>query len=250
MRGLFLQDQLEFKLEVAGDGWRQGDELSCALSVKNRGDAPAALGGLQLRTAYGNLKKIRQKTGGAFAPVSSADLNPPSAIGPRQELAFSWTFTIDKNCSITDKTQSLHLLYGNTDDLDKLGQLPVNVQPHPHIQVLLQILETAFSFVLKGQRAAKSEFEAKLKPPAAKKYTMLDQLVLSARFEGEALCLTYAFHVKKLSATPSSFGFKKGVSEVEQRLDSSGYLFPGGYVNHDPLEKAIAEALASVESGI
>jgi len=250
MKGVFFQQQVEYGLEVAGEEWRQGDPLSCVLRVKNHGSAAKSLSGVSLSLAVGNLKKIKQKAEDAFTTIAAADLSISSEIEPQQDLSFDWTFKIDNNFSIADKASSPYILFGPADGEESNGQLPVALQPHPHIQVLHRILETTFRFVLKQQRSAKGWVEAKFKPSSAPRFSTLEHLMLYSRFDGDDLVLRYVFHVKRLAATASSVGLQKSKVETKQQLDSARYLFPGGIVNHDPLEAAIEEAIAAAQLGL
>lgn len=250
MRGLFIQHQLEFLVEAQGEGWHQEDRLSCALSVKNRGASPQPLADPGLYLALGDIKKIKQKDPAALKVVAAAELQAPAELAPGTQVKCPWEFVIDKNAAITDKGQSLYLVFGSGQSLETMGQLPVTVQPHPHIQVLLRILETTFRFVVKGQKSSKGRVQVKLKPSTAKRFTTVDDLVLSCWFEGEELVLHYLFHIKKFEATAATIGVAKKQREFDQRLTVSQYLFPGGAVNHEPLEAAVSEALKEIESGL
>ena len=61
--------------------------------------------------------------------------------------------------------------------------------------------------------------------------------------------MSYVFHVKKLepSAAALSLEVKKGKSEFEQSFDPTRYRVSSGRFNHEELEKAVGEALRTVE---
>ena len=61
MRGMFFQQPLEFRLEVEGDQWCQGDAVVCKLSIKNRGQSAKELNPLFLHLACGTLKRLSKK---------------------------------------------------------------------------------------------------------------------------------------------------------------------------------------------
>jgi hypothetical protein len=249
VKGVFFKQPLEFRLEVKGDEWRQGESLSCVLSVKNRGASSQPLSGLYLHLAQGNIKSVREKADDAFEITSSARFDAVSSVEPGGESSFPWTFELHKNCTISDKMQGIFLLCGIGALSDAAGQLTVVVLPHAHIEAVLSFLENSFSFVLKGQKSKKGWLEAKLKPPAGKDYPTLEHLFLSFCFNEETLHLKYCFHLKTIQATASTtVHVGKAIRELEQELHSSKYLFPGGQINHEPLESVIAEALALVKS--
>ena len=246
MRGVFFKQALEFRIEVTGDEWHQGDKVLCTLSVKNRGSSPQPLSGLYLHLALGNIKKVREKADDAFQVVSSAQLTPPAALEPEQQQVFPCSFALDVNCPITDKGGSLYLLCGQGTPADAAGNLLVTVLPHPHLEAVVSLLESSFCFVLKGQKWQKGWVEAKLKPPAGLEYPTLEQLVLAQRFEGELLQLKYNFNLRSLAATPTTLEVKKGKRELQQQVAPQQYLFGGMHVNNDALEAVIREALQSV----
>ena len=248
MRGIFFQQPLEFRLEVEGDEWVQGDSVSCVLSIKNRGSETRTLDGLYLHLATGTLKKVKQKQDDAFLIVSSAECRSPAELAPDEQQSFPWTFKLDQDCPITDKSQSLYLICGQGEISDAAGHLLVNVKPHEHIQEFLNVFEDIFSFVLKGQKSKKDWVESKLKPPAGKQYPTLEHLMLSARFKSEVLDLKYCFHMKKIHASAESLKLNKAKTNIEQQLQAGDYMSPAGYIDHAPLEKAIGEILEKVES--
>ena len=250
MKGVFFKNQLEFRLEVKGDEWHQGVTLACVLSIKNRGASSQELSDLYLHLACGKTKSIREKEADAFEIISSADISSRSVLEADQETGFSWSFALDKNCIISEKSQSLYLVCGKGALADYAGQLAVTVLPHPHIDAVTSLLENTFCFVLKGEKSKKGWVEAKLKPPSGKDFPTLEQLVLSMRFQGDAMRLDYCFHLKTIQADALALSVGKARKEVVQELALTSYLFPGGQVNHEPLEKALADALATVKSRI
>ena len=251
MKGIFLQQQLEFRLEVSGEEWSQGAAVSCVLTVKNHGNAAQQLTGLQLQLVFGDSKKIKSKEAGAFELVAAAGFQIPpkeGSVGPQQQQNFSWAFQLGKNAPITDNARGYFLLYGTGTAPELLGQLPLPVLPHAHIQAVLRILETNFKFVAKGARTSKEWVEVKVKPAAGKKYAALEQLTLAARFEDEGLALRYIFQVKEFASDANALVVRKSKKEVEQHLKISEYLFPGGQINREPLQQAVETALQQIGS--
>ena len=248
MKGVFFKQPLEFKLEVQGDEWFQGQALVCTLSIKNRGSSSEKVADPFLCLAHGSIKQIKEKKAEAFAVDSAARLAAVANLAPGQEQGFNWTFELDRNCLVSDKTQSAYLICGKGAMADTAGQLAVTVKPHPHIEAMLSLFEVTYAFVTKGLKSRKGWLEAKLKPPAGKEFPTLDHLLVAFRFAEEKLCLKYCFHLKTLKASVSTLEVSKATRELEQELPCSKYLFPGGQINHEPLEAAIGEILAMVKS--
>src|SRR5690606_15396036 len=113
MKGLLFHQQLEIRLEVEGEEFHQGDSVSCALTVKNRGNEPQQAGKLFLALARGDMKKVKQKADDAFTVIERAEDEAGSrTIPPGGEARLSHTFRLEKNCLVTDKNQSLCAVYG------------------------------------------------------------------------------------------------------------------------------------------
>jgi len=248
VRGVFFKQPFEYRLDVSGDEWRQGDALAAVLTVKNRSNFIQPLPGLFLRLAQGDFKSVREKKPNAFTLIACAELDAQAELGPDEERRFPWTFSLDRNCPVSDKAQSLFLLCGCGELGDAAGHLALNVQPHPHIDAVLSLMESSFSFVLKGQKSRKGRIEAKLKPPAGKEYPTLEHLLLFFRFVEDSLQLNFCFNLKTLQASATTLEMKKAKREIEQVLPLKNYLFPGGQINNEPLEAAIGETLAAVKS--
>jgi hypothetical protein len=244
VKGVFLQQQLEFRLNAEGD-FRQGSAIKCEMSVKNHLAEDRVLKNLALCLALGDLKKVKRKEQDAFTIVSAAELPLEVHLKAEDTVNYSWTFTIDPNGVISDKSQSLYILFGNSANLDVLGQLPLTVTPHQDIVEVLAVFESAFNFVVKGKKSSKDWLCIKIQPAAAAKYSMLDQLTLSTHFDGELLKLKYVFDLKRFEATASSLGVSKKKSTVLQDFPAEQYK-RDGFVDHGVIEEQINAALAEV----
>lgn len=250
MKGVFFHQQLEFRLEVEGDELRQGDVVPCTLSVKNHGSAPQPPGRLTLALANGNMKKVKQKAEDAFEVIATAECPELGEIAPGKQESFSHTFQLAKDSVITDGTLSPYLLFGSADVAGATGQLLLTVHPHKHIQEIVGLLETHYQFVPKGLKSSKGWVSYKMKPPSAKRFSLVNELSLGFRFEQDNLGMRYNFNVKKFEATSTALGVRKAKTDVAQNLEPSDYLFAGQYVNHEKVLALMSEALGAVASEI
>jgi hypothetical protein len=249
MRGLFLQQPLEFRLNVTGDSFSQGAQIPCSLTVKNHGETPVHLQDLTLTLALGNLKKIKGRDEGAFEILQTADLDKTIQVPPGSEVSLPHTFSLDANAPITDKNQSPYLLYGNSTEVRGLGQLLVTVAVHPHIRTIFDTMTTVFNFINKGESSKGGAAIGKFKAPDSRRFSLVDELNLSASFTPEGLDLQFAFAVRKFDHGTSKVAVKKGKLEVRKSLASADYLFGGGFVRQEYIEQIIKSALAEVSSG-
>lgn len=249
MRGIVIQSPLEFRLEVTGDSFVQGQEVPCTLTVKNHGAAPVTLDRLTMRLVLGNLKKVKAKDASAFEGLAEGEVERGSEAPPGGELSFKHSFSLDKNGPISDKAQTPYILFGNTESPLTLGQLLVTVNPHPYVRSVFDSLTTVFSFINRGETWKDGLTTAKLKAPDARRFSMLEELNLSCCFDGEALLVRYVFTVKKFENVLVRAQVKRGKAEVSQRWERTDYTFGDGFIRQEFVEKMVDEALAEVSTG-
>ncbi len=249
MRGISIQKPLEFRIDVPLDSAKQGDDVPCSLSVKNHGAEPVPLNALSLELSLGAHKKVKAKSEDAFEPLMQAEFDRSGAIAPGAESVFTWSFNLDKNAPITDKNQSPFLLYGNSESKVQLGQLLLTVTMHPHYRAIFDTCETVLSLINKGETWKDGYTSVKYKAPDLRKFSLVDEIVIGVRFVDDTLELVYSFKVKKLEATSTNLNFKKGKAEVIQTWTPQEYLFGGGFIRQEYIEKMLDEALSVVATG-
>ncbi len=249
MKGLFFQKPLEFQLRVEGETWTQGSPVKGVLEVKNHGQEPASLAEARVALAYGGLKKVHEKVPGALK-VLAAHPSDTQTLEGGKSASFEWSFPTDRNCPITDSSNSLFLIYGSADVYEKMGQLQLAFKPDSIVQEFIKTLSIQFRFVQKTQKSSKGHVETKLSPPDSKAFSSLEYLFLTTRFVEDELHLNYRFQVKKVKPTPGSFEVAKEHREVDQSIPAAQYLQPSGRINFDRFESAIREAVSTVESKV
>jgi hypothetical protein len=251
MRGVSIQQPYELRLEVQGEDFTQGQSVPCVLTIKNRSGASAPLETPALLLAVGNLKKVKAKDADAFEVIARAECERGIEVPGGGEASFQHTFPLDVNAVITDKTQSLFLLYGNSERPADLAQLLLTVKAHSHLRAIFDTFTTVFNFVSKGESSKKDGWTcSKMKPPESRRLSLVEELNLSVRFESDALVVKYLFNVKRFDTAMTSVSVKKGKVEVEQTWLAQDYLFGGGFVRQEFVEKMIDAGLSEVASGI
>jgi len=246
LKGVFLQDQVEYRLEVDGDSYHQGDVLSGKLKLKNYQSVSKSLEQLQLKLVVADIKKAKQKEQGAFELKQTVTLPAAIKLESGSEFCCDWQFMLDSNIAITDKAQNLYLLVGCGQNLEDLFQLPLMIEPHKDIFEFLSILESSFQFVVKGKKSVKDLVVVKINPSSAAKYSVLDQVTLSFQVIPEtALMVKYSFTIKHFEASAVSLGVKKSKAMLEQCLSFNEYK-RDGFVEHAVVENYIRQALAEV----
>ena len=249
MKGVFIHNQLEIRVEVAGEEFSQGDEVSCTLSVGNHANEGREVQG-RLELVLGDCAKVKKKSDTAVQTVSAAELGGPFITAPQEKESRSWSFFLDRNCAVSEKSQSLYVLYGEAGDSGALELLPLSVKPHTHIQQVLMLLESSFQFVVRGVKSSHGWVNARCRPPAARRYSFVEELTLGFHFDPPVMQVKYSFRVKKIQASSSSVGVKKGRTEVAQTLAEQEYLLSGDHINHRFFEEKIEEALSEVVTGL
>jgi hypothetical protein len=249
MRGVTIQNQLELKLECPIDFATQGDRVPCSLTVKNHGSEPVPLAQLSLELALGNLKKVKAKDADAFESLAEAELDRSLVVAPGAHVTVSWEFALDRNAPISEKNQTPFLLYGNSDTKTSLGQLQLTVKAHPHYRAIFDTCETVFSLINKGESWKDGYTNVKYKAPDLRKFSLVDEIVVGVRFVEDSLEVVYSFKVKKLEATSTNLNFKKGKAEVVQTWGPQEYLFGGGFIRQEFIERMLDEAFSVVATG-
>jgi hypothetical protein len=250
MRSIFIQKPLEFRLEVPIEFGGQGDPAPCTLSVRNHSEERVPLSELSLQLALGDLKKVKAKDAQAFRVLATAELDRSAVLMPNASLSVVWDLVLDINAPITDKAQSLFFLYGNSSSTSLLGQLPLTVKMHPHLRAIFDTCETVFGLSNRGESWRDGFTTVKFQAPDLRKFSLVDEISIGARFvDGGAVELIYNFKVKKIAATAHSLNFKKGRVEVAQTWRSEEYLFGGGFIRQDFIDKSLEEAFSAVATG-
>ncbi len=249
MKGIFVHNKREFRLEVAGESFFQGDTLRCTFSVKNHSPSECSLA-LLCDLGVADLKLLKAKALNAVTPLLEGDTGDPLVVKAQELKQITLSFVLDKNSVVSEKAQSLCFVLGDRDDVTSYNYLPITLNPHPHIQKIISLIESTFQFVPKGVRSASGRTEVKMKPPSSKKLTLVEELILALKFNGADLDVEYTFKVKSFDTTGNGLSVKKGKTSVKQRWPEKEYLLTPEHLNHERVEGKIEEALSVVSSAI
>ena len=250
MRGVFIQKPLEFRLEVPLDAAIQGEKVPCTVTVTNHGSEPIPLSQISLTLALGALKKVKAKAEDAFEVLSEGNFDRSTTLAPGSQSTFVHDFALDRNAPISDRSQTPYLLDGNADQDALLGQQPLTVKMHPHYKAIFDTLETVFSFINKGESWKGGYTSVKYKAPDIRKLSLVEEMSVGVRFVDPSLEVIYTFKIKKFEAGAQSLNVTKGKAEVAQTWTHSEYLFGGGFIRQEFVDKKIEEALSVVSTGL
>jgi hypothetical protein len=250
MRGVFFNHPLEYRLETPSEDLYQGDTIRGSLTVKNHSTEPVDVAQLCVKLSLGDTKKVKAKASDAFEELRTATIEPSLRLNPLESAMRDWTIETDRNCPIVDRGQSPYLLYGDASSAQTLGQLPLSVNPHKYVQAVIDTMETVFNFTSRGASWKGGQLIAKLKTPDSRRLSLVEELNLGFRFEGEDLEVSYLFKVKRFDTSAvTKVDVKKGKVEVVQRWKCSDYTFGEGFVHQEFVERSINEALEAVATG-
>ena len=98
MKGILIQDQLEFRLEVSKETINQGEEIPVRLSVKNHSSEDRLLDALEVKLAFCNLKDIKEKNFDNCQIIDTAILDQSVGIAPGKTKSYETQFMLEKNC--------------------------------------------------------------------------------------------------------------------------------------------------------
>ena len=181
MKGTSFQNGIEFKISIEGESWVQGSLISGTIEAIARNPG-TIVPELQVLIADASEKKVKLKSKGAFEVIERAAFKGSPA---------SWKFTLPIDARLTDKSGNLYVLYGpvkgiaegpETTELHHLGQLKLNILPHPHLQDFLEVIKVNFRFVPKSTNAGKDNtVDAKFDSPAGKDWASLEYLLVSLK---------------------------------------------------------------------
>lgn len=206
MKGMSFQNGVEFKITIEGESWSPGDLIQGKIESKPVAKAQVIL-------AEGTDKKVKAKSPDAFVVLEEA---------VTQSAPYEWKFQLPIDARISDKSGALYVLYGHGENMEKLGQLRLNILPHILFKDLIDLLTAHFRFAFKSMSAGKAgTTEVKLDPPGNKDWSMLEQLVLQLKMNAETMDIKFQFHRQEVDATKGGLATKSTKREITRSWNIS-----------------------------
>lgn len=247
MRSVSFQRPLEYQLVTETEEWNQGDFIRGTLRIANNGTDPTPPQVAQVILAYA-LKKDLKAGAVDWQVLERVELDVP-ALEPQATHTGDWELHLPSESPITDKAGALHLVFGNDQAQETGGRIDLQVSLHPILESFLQTFTTQFKFLEKYHKHLDGWTEVKLVIPDSREYPQLDEVLLQFRILQEQLQIRYVFRLRSLKRDGESMKVKRKKKEVEQALDSTEYLLPGGFPNRNRMRESIDAALEEVRSG-
>lgn len=246
MKGTFFNKDIEFSLEINGETWKQGDTISGNLKILNRSSESVGISKIGCFLAIGNAKKIKEKHAAAYALLDKSLFGEEDVLAPNTDKKLDFNFELSKDCHISEKASSLHLLCGIDGEKIDVGSLRLSIVPFEVISQFLEIFENFYKFKVKSLKPKKNFIEATIAVPPSKEFTGVEQLKLMTRMDGENLELNYRFKVKKLDFSAQSTKVKDEVVVVENILTPKQYHIYGSAINQDEIISHLDNVLGNV----
>jgi hypothetical protein len=203
MKGFSVQDGNELRIEIEGERWSQGDRIRVRLQSKREAH-------LFLGLASGFEKRIKTKSEEAFEIHEQIEL---------KHSMIEKEFLLPNDARITDKAGSLYALYGIGNPPATLSSLRLQIEPHPHIRDLAEVLTHHFRFTLKStSMGKKQEVELKFEPSGSKEWASLETLTISARLLKTELELKFLFQRKEINALNTAFTAQSVKKTIEKNF--------------------------------
>jgi len=225
MKGISIQNGVEFKVSVEGERWSQGSQVHVEIQTQ-------AQQKIRLALAEGNEKKLKAKDPNAFSVLETQDGTGPS---------LKTQFTIPLHARITDKSGSLFLLYGNPDSL---ANLRLTIEPNPLFAEIRDVLIRQFRFALKTTAMGKKSFvEFKFEPSGAKEWASLSHLFVRMNTDESVIHLELEFHRTVINALKPGLTAEKTSRTFHRELSHRNVV-------HDFNQRLNSEAVATILEGI
>ena len=243
MRSVYIQQPLEYQIDVEGESWNQGEVVKGQIRIRNMSSKTVAVKTSQIILAHGLKKAFKEGTMVPWEVLEKQVVAQDIALQAGSELTFGWNFNLSTDCPITDKQGGLYLLFGGEDALTEGGWLNLQINLHPILQNFLQTFSTQFRFLEKYQKRKSEWTEVKLVPPESKEYPNLDFVRCLLRIYQEQLESHYLFKMRGLGRSGEKMTVTKKNRELKQKIPPENYLQPGGFPNRACFRENINEAL-------
>jgi len=243
MRSVYIQQPLEYQIEVGGESWNQGEVVKGQIQIRNMSSKTVAVKTFQIILAHGLKKAFKEGTMVPWEVLEKQVVAQDIALQAGSELTFGWNFDLSTDCQITDKQGGLYLLFGGEEALTEGGRLNLQINLHPILQNYLQTFTTQFRFLEKYQKRKSEWTEVKLIPPDSREYPNMDYVLCFLRIHDKQLEAHYRFKMSGLGRTGEKMTVTKKNRELEQSIPQAKYLQPGGFPNRACFRENIDQAL-------
>ncbi|MFN8371195.1 MAG: hypothetical protein U0T83_11305 [Bacteriovoracaceae bacterium] len=248
MKGNFNQNDLFWEIETKGEQWEQGQTISGALSVSNKGNKTVTVSNASVNLAFADFKKVFAGNSSAFNFTQKFELPSNLTLKSDQKETLLFEFKLDLNAFISDKKSSFYLTYGIEGEQKHLQLLII---PKPIFLKVVELLENFYRFKCVETKGNKKGVEFKFKAPASKELATVEGLSLIQRLEDNILCIDFTFDINKIDLLASSNSTKPTTKKESKvfslKLNPKEYLYTKDILNQEFLLKKLEEVIAEVK---
>ena len=186
MKGIFFARPLEFRLESAAEGLRQGDSLHGNLTVLNQDSQAVSDLRLELALAYAVFRRIKTHGPTAYNIIERQILAEGFKLAAKGNRQAEWQMILPMDAPISSKEGSLFLLYGtDLSQAGAFGALDIPVGLASVLDTFITVCENRFAFKQKNAKFNKGFAEVVLAVPDH--YPSLMELSVRLRLHEGAL---------------------------------------------------------------
>jgi len=246
MKGMFFQKPLQYSIELDGESWGQGSQLTGKLKVENLGKEALSLAGIGAHLCFGNIKKLKAKDKSGIEVLQSIEI-PNSSIKPSQAIELPLDYQLKEDCSITDSQGTMLVTCGEVSNPFAVGILNINISPSKPILDFIEIFELFFKFKFKPLKNKKDFIEAKVDAPDSKPWSSIQSLTVKMKVHESQLEIHFNFKLKKMIYDTSGMNTKDSTLEIKKILTEKEYKGHGGSPNQEGIRRVIDETLEKVK---
>ncbi len=240
MRAMYFAKPLEFRLEVTGEDFVQGQTLTGTLSVTNRDKAPHKKLNLEIGLAYGLFSDIKEQGNKALTILEKQTLAKNITLAPDEENKVSWEISLDHAAPIVSKEGTPFIVYGaDLKTVEARGQIDLPVELSPPVSAFIATLENHHAFEARGKKSADGVVETSFKPPGS--YPTLNELIVMMRIREQEVELEFIGKGKALKGGEAG-GVVSRRNTTKKKVDLAHFGF-GGAVPNRALYKELVDTM-------
>ena len=223
MRALYFAKPLEYRLEVSGEEFVQGQALTGTLCVINRGSAALDQLSLELGLAYGVFREIKEDGNRSLTILEHSQLAKGFSLQPGEEKKEAWELLLGNAAPIISKEGSPFIVYGaDLKQLGARGQIDLPVGLSPPVSAFIATLENHYAFEARASKCEGALLETSFKPPGS--YPLLNELTISMKIDDKAVTLVFNGKGKGIrGGAAGGLVFKKKSTKKTIPLEKFGF---------------------------
>jgi hypothetical protein len=240
MKGTYFIKPLEFKLNVDGESWIQGDTITGVLEINNHSVEAIDSSKLGCYLCFCNSKKLKVKDKSAIQVIQTVQLI-------KDENVINFQYKLPSDCAITDNINNYYIICGDINaPFTNAGQLELMITPTHQILNFVEVFEQFFRFKFKKFKNKKEYIEVLVTPPDSKEWARIQKMSLKMRMSGNNLDVLFSIDTKSLSFDNTLAKTKDEKREIKRVLTKKEYELYGS-TNQEGIKKVIAEVLEQIK---